>query len=61
MLRVEGREDLNRIQSVKILRQHMPELKERYNVTSLGLFGSYVRQAQRKKRLSFTSNRSTRI
>jgi len=34
---------------VKILRQRMPELKERYNVASLGLFGSYVRQAQRKK------------
>ena len=36
-------------QLIKILRQRMPELKERYNVTSLGLFGSYVRQAQRKK------------
>lgn len=34
---------------IKILRQRMPELKERYNVTSLGLFGSYVRQARRKK------------
>ncbi|MCI0483170.1 MAG: nucleotidyltransferase family protein [candidate division NC10 bacterium] len=34
---------------VKILRQRMPELKERYNVTSLGVFGSYVRHAQRKK------------
>jgi predicted nucleotidyltransferase len=31
---------------VKILRQRMPELKERYNVTSLGLFGSYVRNRQ---------------
>ena len=31
---------------IKILRQHMPELKERYNVTSLSLFGSYVRNQQ---------------
>ena len=31
---------------IKILRQRMPELKERYNVTSLGLFGSYVRNQQ---------------
>lgn len=31
---------------IKILRQHMRELKERYNVTSLGLFGSYVRNQQ---------------
>jgi len=27
----------------------MPELKDRYKVTSLGVFGSYVRQAQRRK------------
>ncbi len=33
-------------QLIKILRQRMPELKERYNVTSLGLFGSYVRNQQ---------------
>ena len=31
---------------IKILRQRMPELKERYNVTSLSLFGSYVRNQQ---------------
>ncbi|MGH7351530.1 MAG: nucleotidyltransferase family protein [Candidatus Methylomirabilales bacterium] len=34
---------------VRILRERMPELKDRYKVTSMGLFGSYVRQAQRKK------------
>lgn len=34
---------------VRILRERMPDLKDRYKVTSLGLFGSYVRQAQRKK------------
>ncbi|HLC21931.1 MAG TPA: nucleotidyltransferase domain-containing protein, partial [Candidatus Methylomirabilis sp.] len=31
---------------IKILRQRLPELKERYNVTSMGLFGSYVRNQQ---------------
>lgn len=31
---------------IKILRQRMPELKERYNVTSLGVFGSYVHNKQ---------------
>ena len=31
---------------IKILRQRLPELKERYNVTSLSLFGSYVRNQQ---------------
>jgi hypothetical protein len=34
---------------IKILRQRMPELKERYNVTSLGVFGSYVREGHTKK------------
>jgi uncharacterized protein len=34
---------------VRILRERMPELKDRYKVTSVGLFGSYVRQAQRKR------------
>ena len=27
-----------------VLRQHLPLLKERYGVASLGLFGSYVRR-----------------
>lgn len=34
---------------IKILRQRMPELKERYKVSSLGLFGSYLRGANRKR------------
>ena len=29
----------------KILRRHMPELKKRYQIRTLGVFGSYVRQA----------------
>ncbi len=31
-----------------ILQQHLPERRGRYNVTSLGLFGSYVRGDHRK-------------
>ena len=27
----------------RVLREHLPELKERYGVKSLGIFGSYVR------------------
>jgi len=33
----------------RILRSHLPELRARYNVQSLGLFGSYVRGNQRKR------------
>lgn len=31
---------------MKILRQHLPELKERYSVNYLGVFGSYIRGEQ---------------
>ena len=30
------------------LRKHLPEISERYAIKSLGLFGSYVHNAQRK-------------
>lgn len=30
------------------LRKHLPALRERYNVASLGLFGSYVRGEQKE-------------
>jgi uncharacterized protein len=33
----------------RILRKHLPELRERYSVRSLGVFGSYVRGEQRKR------------
>ncbi len=33
----------------RILQQHLPELRGRYNVASLGLFGSYVRGDHRKR------------
>lgn len=31
----------------RTLRRHLPELRERYSVASLALFGSYVRHEQR--------------
>ena len=31
------------------LRDHLPELRERYGVTSMGVFGSYVRGRERKR------------
>ena len=33
----------------RILRQHLPEMRERYFVKSLGVFGSYVRGDQKKR------------
>jgi len=33
----------------RILRAHLPALRDHYAVTSLGLFGSYVRGEQKKK------------
>ncbi|MBU1398833.1 MAG: nucleotidyltransferase family protein [Proteobacteria bacterium] len=34
---------------IKIIRNKKPEMKSRYGVQRLGLFGSYVRGRQRKK------------
>ena len=31
---------------ISVLHQHMPVLKQRYHIKSLGLFGSYVRNEQ---------------
>jgi uncharacterized protein len=31
---------------IKILRQHFPEINEKYSVSYLGIFGSYVRGEQ---------------
>jgi predicted nucleotidyltransferase len=36
-------------QFVSKLRQNLPEIRERYGVRSLGIFGSYVRGQQRKR------------
>ena len=34
---------------LRILREHLPELREKYAVKSLAVFGSYVRGQQRKR------------
>ena len=33
----------------RVLRRHLPELREQYFVKSLGIFGSYVRGEQKKQ------------
>jgi uncharacterized protein len=38
-----------RDQLISRLRQHLPEIRERYGVRSLGVFGSYVRGKQRRR------------
>lgn len=37
------------IRAQRILRSHLPALRERYGVTSLGMFGSYVRGEQKRR------------
>jgi uncharacterized protein len=32
----------------RILRQHLPELSKKYNISYLGIFGSYVRGEQKE-------------
>ncbi|MBA4423086.1 MAG: nucleotidyltransferase, partial [Syntrophus sp. (in: bacteria)] len=34
---------------IKIIRNKKPEMESRYGVQRLGLFGSYVKERQRKK------------
>lgn len=41
-----GRGDAARFAA--LLRRHLPELRERYGVRTLGLFGSYLRGEQRR-------------
>jgi predicted nucleotidyltransferase len=42
-----ARPSLEEIQA--ILRDHLPELRRQYGVTSLGIFGSYTRGAAKKR------------
>ena len=40
----------NRLEEIKqALHEYLPELRERYGVHSLGIFGSYVRGEQRQR------------
>ena len=34
---------------IRTLRAHLPELRQRYSISYLGVFGSYIRGEQRKK------------
>ncbi len=34
---------------IRTLRTHLPELQQRYSITYLGVFGSYIRGEQKKK------------
>ncbi len=45
--RATVRRDLTRFK--RILRQHLPELRDKYGVKSLGVFGSYVRGEANKR------------
>ena len=33
---------------IRVIREHLPDLRERYGVESLGIFGSYARGEQRE-------------
>lgn len=43
----DNRRELARIK--RVLRRHLPELRKRYFVRSLGIFGSYARGEQKKR------------
>ncbi|MCD6569179.1 MAG: nucleotidyltransferase family protein [Deltaproteobacteria bacterium] len=40
--------DLNLERITNILKEHKEELKEKYRVKEIGIFGSYVRKSQKK-------------
>ena len=43
------RADRNFSEILEALRVHLPEVRERYHVTTLGVFGSYVRGEQGRR------------
>ncbi len=43
------RRNLELARAKRVLRKYLPELRERYSVQSLGVFGSYVRGEQKKR------------
>jgi predicted nucleotidyltransferase len=49
MGKIKVQEPLKLEAILQTLRAHLPELRERYHVKSLGVFGSYVYGAQRKR------------
>ncbi|MGH7774949.1 MAG: nucleotidyltransferase family protein [Candidatus Binatia bacterium] len=34
---------------ISVLKRHLPEIRERYGVRAMGIFGSYIRGQQRKR------------
>jgi predicted nucleotidyltransferase len=44
----KGHPPFQRKKASRILREHLPELRERYGVREIWLFGSYLRSEQRK-------------
>ncbi|MBI5031971.1 MAG: nucleotidyltransferase family protein [Chloroflexi bacterium] len=43
------RQDSELARAKRVLRAHLPELRDNYSVKSLGVFGSYVRGEQKKR------------
>jgi len=43
-----GEKTQDKVYFTKILRQHLPELSKEYNISYLGIFGSYVRGEQKE-------------
>jgi predicted nucleotidyltransferase len=43
------RRNVDLARAKRVLRAHLPALRERYSITWLGIFGSYVRGDQKKK------------
>lgn len=46
---IKGPKNSSLDELTSVLREHLPELRERYSVRSLGVFGSYVRGEQHKR------------
>ncbi|MGB9929985.1 MAG: nucleotidyltransferase family protein [Methanosarcina sp.] len=45
---VKSKNKKNSLDLIEILRKHLPELSKRYNISYLGVFGSYVRGEQKE-------------
>lgn len=48
MNRISPEDRANVEELIRVIREHLPDLRERYGVESLGIFGSYVRGEQRE-------------
>ena len=48
MNRISPEDRANVEELIRVIREHLPDLRERYGVESLGIFGSYARGEQRE-------------